>query len=607
MPRTAGTQPSPRAPHPVSQALTAAAVSYPGLVRNVGPSRAPVQKLSWQREVWEMFEVVGEFAFSAMWISNVCSRARLVVKKRDSDGVLQPVKANHPAVKALNELTGGSAGQGEFIRMASLHLGVAADVYFVNRRMRPEDAPMRDDIGADESIWEVVGTEEISGGGDAPWVLTYEGGRTIVLEKDDVVIRAYMPHPRNRSLAYSLSKSALPILREIRGYDLHIEAQQDSRLTGNGMLLFPAEMTMKPPQGYSADLSAADVVSATLVKAVGDSKEFRGTAEAQVPVIFTPPAEFLDKIRHLKFWTEFDDKVVQGRKDALVRLATTVDIPKEVVTGTGDMNRWGAWQVEESSIKVHIEPKMDMLADIITREYLVPALGDDSLVVTVDTAVLRLRPNRSKEALELNDRGLLNAAATLRETGFDPDTDLMQGDEYTQWLLRKQVVGSWSPEMIYAALKMVGIDLQMPQPTDDTLREPRPDPSLLDHPTQDAPEKSVVEGTQDDVGLAASAGQSATCAAMLAYRAIERAGNRLKTVSRVKPPEGTLASEVHLGLKVFPDRIEALIEHAWSGVETFGASQEEVDRAKNYTRFLLSESLPFDLNEAVGYVREGRL
>ena len=94
------------------------------------------------------------------------------------------------------------------------------------------------------------------------------------------------------------------------------------------------------------------------------------------------------------------------------------------------------------------EPKLEQIAAIVTREYLHPAVEDDSYVITVDTAVLRLRPNRSKEALELNDRGLLSSEATLRETGFDPETDAMKEPEKKAWLLWKMAAGSWSPEMI---------------------------------------------------------------------------------------------------------------------------------------------------------------
>jgi len=571
-------------------------------------NRSPIQKKAWQRESWEMFEAVGEFAFGNIWQSNVCSRARFAVKERQADGTLKALPPKHPGVIALNQLTGGPEGQGEFIRMATLHLGVAAECYLVNRKMAPEDAPMRD-VSEDEYVWEVVGTEEINDNGEV-WTLTYENGRVVTLGEKDTVIRIWMPHPRNRFNAFSLSKSALPILREIRGFDMHIQAQQDSRLSGNGLVLFPAEMSLKPPQSYDVgpNPTPADIITAIFIDAATMSKEIRGTAESQVPVAMSVPGEFIDKVRHIKFWTEFDDKVVDSRNKSLVRLATTIDLPKEVVTGTGDMNRWGAWQVEESSIKVHIEPKLEMLAGLITREYLQPGLNNDKLVVTVDTAILRLRPNRSKEALELNDRGMLNTAATLRETGFDPETDTMSDEEFERWALRKMLLGSWSPEMIYAATKKLGISLDMPEPSDSRPREARPDPSLKDHPTQDPPEKSVSEGTAprpDEVGLAASA--TPVCAAMLAYRAMERAGNRLRTLSANKPDASLAAHSVHTKVKVFPDRMESLLEHAWATAETFGTSPVEIERAKNYCRFLLTESAAFDLHEAVSYIRNGRM
>ena len=610
MPRTPGTQPTPRSPQPVGHALVAAGISYPGLLKNRA-SRAPVQKKAWQREAWEMFEEVGEFGFGMTWMSNVCSRARLVVKKRNAKGGLDSLPANHVGVKALNELTGGPEGQGEFIRMATMHLGVAAEAYLVNRELTPEDSPLRE-VRSGEYVWEVVGTEEITDHGGV-WSITYENGRRVDLKEKDTVIRMWMPHPRNRFNAYSLSKSALPILREIRGYDAHVSAQIDSRLTGNGLVLFPAEMNLKPPQSWDTgqDWTTADIVTSIFIDAAGMSKEVRGTAEGQVPITMSPPGEFIDKIRHIKFWTEFDDKVITGRNNALVRLATTIDLPKEVVTGTGDMNRWGAWQVEESSIKVHIEPKLEMLAGIITREYLQPGTNDDSLVVTVDTAILRLRPNRSKESLELWDRGLVSNATVIRETGFDPESDVMEDEQFKRWVLVKMLNASWNPQQAQAAALALGIDLGIPLPDDNAPRDARPVPSLEDHPTRDVPEKSVSDGTADDpspddVGLAASA--TPTCAAMLAYRAMERAGNRLRTLAANKSQcEGVAPHSVHTVVKVFPDKMDDLLVHAWATAETFNLTDVELDRAKNYTRFLLSESASFDLDEAVSYIRSGAL
>ena len=184
----------------------------------------------------------------------------------------------------------------------------------------------------------------------------------------------------------------------------------------------------------------------------------------------------------------------------------------------------------------------------------------------------------------------------------------MSEPEFERWLLRKMISASWSPVQAQAAALKLGVDLGIPLPQDDAPREARPTPSLQDHPTQEPPEKSVSDGTAprpDEVGLAASA--TPVCAAMLAYRAMERAGNRLRTLSANKPDASLAAHSVHTKVKVFPDRMESLLEHAWATAETFGTSPVEIERAKNYCRFLLTESAAFDLDEAVSYIRNGRM
>jgi hypothetical protein len=584
MARSATRERAPRSPLGLS--LTAASISYPGIVRDMRPPR-PTE--AWQTEVWRLWDEVGEFQFATNWGANVCSRATFKVMLRDpKTNVLSEADGTHPAWALLDELTGGRDKQGEFIRQASLHLIVAGEGSLVNRAVVPEDGQNVPDTGY---LWEVVGTEEIRFAGDK-WWLHYEGAEQIELDENDVVIRVWRPHPKNRRLAVAASKSALPILREIRRYDLHIESQTDSRLTGNGLVIFPDTITIKPPEGVNATLTSADLITASLLKVAELSKTGIGTAQAQTPIVMTAPADSIGKIKHITFWSPLDEKAHEMRSGAISRLATTLDTPKEVVTGTGEMNRWGAWQVDESSVKSHIEPTLTALTTIVTTDYIQPALDDINVVIIADTSTLRLRPNRSKEAVELFDRGELSGKALRRETGFSED-DAPKPEDVERWIRMQMVKASWDPLTARAAAESLGVVLDIPMPVDQEPREARPTPSLKEHPVHAEPEKTVSNGDRRSNEIAASA-------AWLAFRAMERAGNRLITVTGKKPD--IERENTHTAIPVHKDRVEDLLKESFDCAHRNDVPLHASERARDYCLNLLTSGQPFSITAAMRFI-----
>lgn len=581
MPRTSPTT----SQQPQRDALTAAAISFPGKGGRV--NRPTATQDSWQREVWQLFDEVGEFQYGLNWTANVCSRARLVAAKRKPDGSVEPYPLDSPQAKALAYISGGVDGQPILIKQMALHLATVGECYLVDRPVRSEDDPLKQNLHMKGGrLWEVIGTQEIHNAGNVWWI-EYDGGRRVDLTERDTVIRVWQRHPKNRFLAHAASKAALPILREIRRLDHHIEAQTDSRLTGSGLLFMPSEMTIKPPEGQNS-LTAADIVVNMLVEAASQHKKGIGTAEAQVPIVFTAPGEVLKNVKHIQLWSPLDAKAIEMRDNSLGRLARTMDMPQEIVTGTSDMNRWGAWQVEESAVKASIEPLLGVIVHALTTEYLQIVTGDINDVVIYDTSTLRLRPNRSKEAIELYDRGQLSGEALLRETGFMPE-DAPTDEERKRWLLMQMVRASWSPEQAGAAAAALGVDLGIAV-QDNGMREARPIPSLKDHPTQDAPERSVSDGT-------AGPPTEAAVAAMVAHRAMERAGNRLRTITGSKPDQP--AENTHVSITVFADRAEDLLMGSFEGCASFGMTEAMTKRVHHLCRDYLIRGREFSYADAL--------
>ena len=537
MPRpVAGAQPS--------TALMASAVRMPGTT-----SRVYQRPADWQAQAWHFYDTIGELRYAANWIGNVLSRATLFAAVRGPRGAISPALPSSPATMAMADLFDGPDGQAQMLAAIGLHLTIAGECYLVGR----DPDPKRDELGA-ETIWEIVGTQEMRKRGQR-WQIDYGDGLSpLELKKSDAIIRIWRPHPRLRIEADSPVRAVLGVLAELEGLTQDVMAQVKSRLAGAGILFLPQGMTFPTPEGMDPASSDADKFMATLAETMTTPLKDPGSASAVVPIVVTAPDEAISLARHLTFWTPLDEHSVELRTEAIRRLALGMDIPPEVLLGTADVNHWGSWQIEESSIKASIEPLLELISNALTVGYLQPFTKEPIDIVGFDTAAIRLRPNRSREALELYDRGELDAETLRRETGFD-ESSKPKEEEYTNWLLRKVASGSASPDQVGAALAQLGIP-GLSIPSAKTPNPAPPPPSLERHPTQAPPPMPSDMAPQ-------AASLHATCE-MLVFRALERAGNRLRSLKQTRP--ACAAADTYLYLGVSPGELDKVLEDAWGAI-----------------------------------------
>jgi hypothetical protein len=271
------------------------------------------------------------------------------------------------------------------------------------------------------------------------------------------------------------------------------------------------------------------------------------------------PDDAVGKIEHKTFWSPLDEHALELRSEAIRRFALGMDLPPEQVLGmssnsgsgggtSNGVSHWGAWQIEESTIKMHVEPLLETVCNALTIGYIRPLVEDTDPIVVASTAALRLRPDRSREAMELYDRGSLSEAAMLRENGFG-DEDIPDQNERHLWLLRKIASGSATPEQVQAALAVLGVTLPTLAAPSDTPREARPDPSLEDHPL----DRTAPSGGTGAALLAASDA--------LVYRALERVGNRLRNHGSKPPGVASYDTHVYVSCR---GMTHALLDDAWS-------------------------------------------
>jgi hypothetical protein len=527
-----------------TNSLVASSARYPGRAQRI---YLPTQE--WQRECYRHYTICGEARFAANFFGHSLSRATLGVATMDGS-VVVPTDTG-PAWDLLQELFAGKDGQTQMLNSLGVHLTIAGECYLVGRQVAG--------IG---DVWEIVSVLEMQVSGTT-WYIKYDDGMPpIELTEKDVVIRIWTPSPAKRIEADSPFRSLLPILGEIEWLTRHVFAQITSRLSSAGLLFVNSDVDFPPPpeqEGVTIPENKASRFMMMLGEMMLAPIEDPSNPAAVVPGVAMVPGDQMENAAKLvTFWTELDSEAKNLRDEAIRRFALGMDLPPEQVlgmsssggTGGGTSNgvsHWGAWQIEESTIKLHVEPMLDVVVNALTMGYLRPALDDPAPFVIHDTTNLKLRPDRSKEAAEAYDRGELSGKAYRRETGF-PETDKPTEEELQFWLTKKIAGGSSTPEMVDAAARALGVQLEIAAPSIDQTTEERPPPSLIEHPTRP---RTPAEAAS--LLLAASE--------PLVFRALERAGNRLRAAGS-RPP-GVPAYETHLHIEANGSADKAM-EDAWS-------------------------------------------
>lgn len=535
------------------QAVTAAALNIgklPSMERRLRDS--VTQTEAWQEDAWRWYDQILEYRFAVDWVGNLLSKAKLVITK---DG--KPV-TDKKILASLDELFGGAGGHSEMLRQCGIHFTVGGESYIV-QGVREGGSREQYFVASGADIQEPVdpaGTK---------WTIdkdVYDG---------PILVKIWRPHPRKWKTPNSPSRAALPVLAEIYKLSQHIDAQLESRLAGAGILLLPTEVDYAGIPTSDPDNPNSDGIVSTgargiiqkLAEAMETAIADRGNPSALVPIVLQVAGEYVEKIKHLTFWSDLDKESNNMRDRAIHRLALGMDMPPEVLTGTGGLNHWASWQVEEASIKAHTEPLLAIITSSLTDGYLQPWLEDfgmdpekaSAYRIEADTSAMRLRPNRSEEAFQLYDRGLINREALLRENGFDVLGDAMPDDEFAKWFLRKIASGSTTPDLVEAAIRQLGINLGELESTvvENDTQEARPNPSLKDIPKRELPE----EDSQDALVAAATE---------MVHRALERAGNRLRTKMGRKVP-AVAAADTYKFVEIREEELDDLLTDCWSVCE----------------------------------------
>ena len=384
----------------------------------------------WQWEAWRHYDICGEMRFVVNWIGNAISRCRLYAADIADDGTVGDETTDDQAKLIAETMFGSPAAKAQAQRLMGINMMTAGDVFIVAEGYKTTTDP-----GGGSDKWYVCSSSEVFRRGDDIMVrrsITHGGGNYKLDPEKDLLIRCWQPHPRRHDAADSTVRAILPVLRELEQCTKRVFAELDSRrlawcrdpASARSNIDFPRQPQENPGDPQHGSIEG---FSQLLQQTMATSLQQRDSAAALVPIILQVGVDALDKIKHLTFDSQISEHITAMREAAVKRMAMSLDIPPEVLTGMGGTNHWSGWQIEESSIKIHIEPLLIQLADALNIGYYQPALkaagvkDPEKKTLWFDIAALAVRPNRSDQAMQYAEKEYISAKAARDNAAFTDD------------------------------------------------------------------------------------------------------------------------------------------------------------------------------------------
>lgn len=421
----------------------------------------------WQVEAWRLYDIVPEHRFLANWIGDSISQARLYVTQVDARGE-ETGEVTEERISSLAAIPLGTGAQrDDNLRLAGIDLGVGGECWIVG------EGAAQGDPETNEGSWFVVTGAALKSLGGTVTVKRphLRGGGVLELTDGvDILIRCYRPHPNDTDQADSPTRSAIVPLREIELLTKREFAELDSRLTGAGFWFLPEGIDFPrgedDPAGIQGFMRYAQRAAAASIKD-------QSTAAALVPIMATvPDGTDLSAIKDglVNFWSPLSAEVGDMRSQAIVRLASSFEIPNEVLLGLSTANHWTAWAISEDGIK-RIKPYLACIADALTRGFLRPALArmgvadPEHYAFAFDTNALAVRPNRLEDATVLHDRMLITDK-TMVESGAFTEEQMPTTAERAIMILIKSIERDPSLLTQPEIQRLLGLPtIEAPEPT----------------------------------------------------------------------------------------------------------------------------------------------
>lgn len=546
-------------PPPRPAALVSTAAAYTIGDPPNGRLIRPNQVEGWDKETWAMYDCTGELHYVASQYGRAVSRARLFVARRNEDGSTEEVTTGE-AGRVGRDMLGGEEMAGDILFTSAVQQFISGQSLLTVHDDEGWQAHSDQDFDVNQQALR-RGRNGRGGNGRTLYKVDVGTGRREVLPEGTLTIHMWDRHPGRASSVDSSVRPALPYLRELARLDQYVQSILLSRIALSGILQVPAgSEVIVPPQFGQVPADTSGLMH--VLAMVGTTNITNpGTAAAALPVLLQLSRPD-DKVEHITLDQPLTEAINQFREINLKRLAMSLDMAPEAMSGFSDVKYSNAEWIQDESVQTHIVRRVSSFASALTMGYVVPALNDDrAYFCGYDLSDLESDEDRTDAAVALYDRGEIDGES-LRRLANMRDASPPEGAELLKQLAIRAVTSN--PSLFPALAPLLGlrdvINLSPDQcrtlteagPGDSGL-EPQEvtDPAPVEQVTPDVEDPEAVRGPQPFVSDALVAAcdvvvSAALCAAGSKWRKRSR--------SRVGACRGTDPQAVYLVHPIAADR-----------------------------------------------------
>lgn len=404
------------------RALTASAVKL--TARETAYSKRLSQP--WQLRNLGYYDNIGEINFASKFLARQISRVIFYPGTLRPDGSIERIDTGAPVdLMAQVQDPGGGASQYLFDYGRLMFL-TGEGVLF----------------GYDDGTkWKFLWKDEVKklDYSDQYVRLTFQQEET---DEIGVAYRFWTPHPRWSDMPDSPMRAVQDICEELLILTLGVRATALTRLT-NGIVKMPTQLSPNPLSAGMDEDPEQNPLLADWIEHVSAQIDNPGSVEARIPFLIEGDYEYLDGVQWMKTHDPATDYMERDlRKEAIERLALSLDMSPEDLLGYTNANHWTGRQVQQDRWRMFGYNKAEQWATAFADAYLRPALRDDGyagwedIVVGFDDSQVVISPDRTEDALKANAAGLLGTEPTLQALGWSMK-DAMKGEEKDEWLAIK--------------------------------------------------------------------------------------------------------------------------------------------------------------------------
>ncbi len=349
----------------------------------------------WQTQAMAIYNSQGECANPAQYQARAMERIRYYPAILDERGV--PTESNDPKLLELfNRIRAPNGAPGDLSELA----GTYARLQFV---IGDGLLTVTQDDEDGEEQWEYLSPMELRllpnpGTGQPqeyqrikapgiPWENLTEASDTDFepLGDNARVWRLWRRHAQYSQWADSPVRPVIGDYLTLERLKLAVTAEASSRAAQRGLLYVPDELSFGPADPTQEENPNEDPLITELQDGMARAIRNPGTAEAMSPFVMRGPGVLQTAggavpMKDLIAWIALGPgdryNEIEAIDQTISIIAGSIDMPKELMTGVGDVSHWGQWFLDDIGFRQHTGPTVTRFCGDIGSAYLRPAAKD---------------------------------------------------------------------------------------------------------------------------------------------------------------------------------------------------------------------------------------